>query len=229
LTTILTHKDPTKITTADLDIILNCLEQIILFEVPMQALLESKLGYLIRQFYDFVHSNRDFKVLDVLTRCAFKKLKKEVCEILFGVTKTIPYENKPISSIAQKSVKKLPQSDAQNPIIIEDETTKKVPEKPKAEKIKHVKKPGTPNVVHLRSLPARKEKKRKEEELKLTELRNRPIIKASANVANDENVHKPPANPRLKERVISDLSKMLLDVIHCLNNALKIEKDKIRE
>ena len=60
-------------------------------EVSIQVLVESHVGALIKCFFDFVNEHEELRALKILTRCAFKKLKKRVCETLFGVNKTPQY------------------------------------------------------------------------------------------------------------------------------------------
>jgi len=103
---ILNHKNPNMITSEDYDIIENCLEQLILRDVSMEVLIDSGVGVLIKDFYEFVHVNPQLKVLDLITRCAFRKLKKRVCEALFGVRKILPFAPDAESDIELKSKSK---------------------------------------------------------------------------------------------------------------------------
>ena len=191
LSDILQHKDPAKIPAADLEIISDCLEQVILRDISMQVLVASKMGVLIKQFYDFVHMNPQFKVLDIITRCAFKKLKRRVCEMLFGVTKTLQYH----PAIKQEEVKEDKEPAA--PLSKESPATSAPPRIKRKEKT-------------LEKEASQKAKK--EERKRWYTLRTREVAPKMGQQEIDENVHKPPINPRLRMRVMSELSKLLQDV-----------------
>ncbi len=83
---ILVRRDPGKITEAELEQVADCLEEVIIRDVSVQALVESKVGMLIKQFYELVHAEPRLKAYDLISRCAFRKLKKRACEMLFGIT-----------------------------------------------------------------------------------------------------------------------------------------------
>eukprot|EP00826_Nyctotherus_ovalis_P034349 TRINITY_DN2844_c0_g2_i4.p3 TRINITY_DN2844_c0_g2~~TRINITY_DN2844_c0_g2_i4.p3 ORF type:complete len:217 (+),score=65.46 TRINITY_DN2844_c0_g2_i4:468-1118(+) len=100
---ILSHKDGSRVTREDCEVIEECLEQMILREVSMETLIDSGVGKLVKRFYEFVHDVPELKVLDIITRCAFKKLKKRVIEALFGVKKTLPFAPDSNLDIERKS------------------------------------------------------------------------------------------------------------------------------
>ena len=54
--------------------------------------MNSHIGIIIKRLYDFVHDNPQLKELNLITKCAFKKLKKNVCSSLFGVSKSLQYD-----------------------------------------------------------------------------------------------------------------------------------------
>jgi len=104
ISNVMKHKDPNKITEGEIMLIENCLEQVILYEVPIEVLVKHKIGLLVKGFYDFVHPYPQFEALDKVTRCAFKKLKKGACEELFGDNKVLHYS--PKNEQANKSLSK---------------------------------------------------------------------------------------------------------------------------
>lgn len=88
---ILKHRDTRKILASDFETIENCMEQVITKDIPVDLLIKCNIGLLLKNFYDFVHLNPQLKLLETITRCAFKKLRKRTCEKLFGVKKTLEY------------------------------------------------------------------------------------------------------------------------------------------
>eukprot|EP01022_Parablepharisma_sp_SALTPOND_P009659 TRINITY_DN139_c0_g1_i5.p1 TRINITY_DN139_c0_g1~~TRINITY_DN139_c0_g1_i5.p1 ORF type:complete len:353 (+),score=55.45 TRINITY_DN139_c0_g1_i5:427-1485(+) len=194
LSKILEHKDPNKVSSADLKVIEGCLEQTILQEVPVQVLIDSKVGILVKEFYDFVHKNPQLKMLDIIARCAFKKLKKRVCEMLFGITKTLQYipKEQPVETVEIIS-------------SVERSSPLRIKRKDKMEQ---------------------KEEQRVKREMPDAQrwymLRTRDVAPKMSQSEVEENIHKPPVNPRLASRVIEKLAKLLQDV----SNACITQKQK---
>lgn len=104
---VMEYGDSSRMSEEECKVIESCLEQIILKEVPMDVLVKHKIGLLIKQFYDYVHKNPQMKILDIVARCAFKKLKRSVYGALFGVSKTLQYPLD-ISQIRKSLSKKSP-------------------------------------------------------------------------------------------------------------------------
>ena len=99
---ILEHKDPSKIASGDISLIENCMEQIITKGVPVDVLVEHKIGRLLKSFYDFVQLSSHLKTLNVITRCALKRLKKRTWKELFGERKTLQFivaENNELTNV----------------------------------------------------------------------------------------------------------------------------------
>lgn len=88
---ILEHRDTRKIPASDFEIIENCMEQVITKDIPVDLLIKYNIGLLLKNFHDFIHLNPQLKLLETITRCAFKKLRKRTCEKLFGVKKILEY------------------------------------------------------------------------------------------------------------------------------------------
>lgn len=98
---ILEHRDPNKIDSITVDIIGKCLEQMVTKDVPIDILVEHKIGLLLKDFYDFLRLHPQLELLEVVTRCAFNRLKSRTGEVLLGEKKVLRYgtedagDNKP--------------------------------------------------------------------------------------------------------------------------------------
>ena len=84
LNKVLQQKDSRQISEAEINEISECLQEVILQDISLQAIIDSNVGVLIKQFYEHVHSEPALKILDLLSKCAFRKLKRRACESIFG-------------------------------------------------------------------------------------------------------------------------------------------------
>lgn len=216
---ILSHKDGSRVTREDCEVIEECLEQMILREVSMETLIESGVGKVVKRFYEFVHAVPELKVLDIITRCAFKKLKKRVIEALFGVKKTLPFspdgeldtERKP----RPKSVKAKANHENRDKKHGEEEKVKAVREngiskevKPKRAESKSSPKPNLNEEY--------KEFKKESRRVAREKLRQQELEFLSFSESGQDlvlrNLHKNPKNPNDTARTIKELAHHLSQV-----------------
>ena len=90
---ILEHKNPNLITSNIIEVLQECLEQVILKEISIETIMKFNIGILIKEFYEFIQSCPQLAILNIITRCAFKKLKERVYKAAFGIKKSLYYES----------------------------------------------------------------------------------------------------------------------------------------
>jgi hypothetical protein len=197
ISNVMEHKDPNKMTEGEMKLIENCLEQVILNEVPIEVLVKHKIGLLVKGFYDFVHTYPRFKVLDIVARCAFKKLKKCACEELFGDSKVLYYS--PKSEQAQKSLSKksLPKSKGVEAMEVKGDTKHEDEQVEKQKSLYQICKES------LRSASLKVKRKKK-----VTKKQVVTKSEAMLDLSNKAEI-KEKENPRAKLRSFNDINKSI--------------------
>ncbi len=226
LARVLAHRDSGKISAQELDSLAACMETAILQDISVQALIRSKLGVLVKQFYDFVHSEPSLKELDLISRCAFRKLKKRACETLFGIIRSPEVVTAP--EVKREEDTKSQEEEKRSALAPAPEVARTIPARPAARYSFRDRQKVDRRLIRARKLAERrrypfrhlrskstKAKKRKNTHVKRKRAVSLPAQNRVAQVRETvrlNKIDKAPVNRRLMQRVRADLEQVLAQV-----------------